>query len=495
MEDRDVPADTSKHVKKQVSASVNASQEMVGTLENVKSTTSVAKLEPGKNVKSTTSVAKLEPGKNVKSTTIEAKLEPGKILSAPSPSVSPVPTPSPAPSLSLSASRSQIASSTMSQVTVISEAETEAESKTTPGAQSMSSQQTGKSEVEPESTSELNRHHEGVMRTALDYPENAGDEIIWPDEKTYSEELLPEYFYEALDEDAVMSLQTREDLVIAYKAMIQDRNRLLIINQKLQSKAMDFLQKKKVATIKTSSKEPSARMQIDYEEKFSRYLYVWESLMATYTKDEEQLSNRFKVLSTAYESKLQENEKENETFIQFKRTHIKGAVNSQTGEKLTENEGLAGGHHMYDFEQLKIENQAYNEKIEERNEELSKLRRKIMNTLQVMGHIKEKIYFMANENETTKRILAELDADANKKREHLSKMKQVKDSLREDRGKLQQKSGLLGKSLMLRDMRLKQENVIQLKNELNNLKINHHGYTTGIERLNAQFKLANLTNY
>ena len=39
--------------------------------------------------------------------------------------------------------------------------------------------------------------------------------------------------------------------------------------------------------------------------------------------------------------------------------------------------------HMIDFEQLKIENQSLNEKIEERNEELIKLRKKTTLTVQV----------------------------------------------------------------------------------------------------------------
>lgn len=46
-------------------------------------------------------------------------------------------------------------------------------------------------------------------------------------------------------------------------------------------------------------------------------------------------------------------------------------------------EELAQGLHLIDFEQLKIENQALTEKIEERSEELLKLRRKITTTAQV----------------------------------------------------------------------------------------------------------------
>jgi hypothetical protein len=46
----------------------------------------------------------------------------------------------------------------------------------------------------------------------------------------------------------------------------------------------------------------------------------------------------------------------------------------------------AEGLHLIDFEQLKIENQSLNEKIEERNEELVKLRKKTTVTVQVSCH-------------------------------------------------------------------------------------------------------------
>ena len=51
---------------------------------------------------------------------------------------------------------------------------------------------------------------------------------------------------------------------------------------------------------------------------------------------------------------------------------------------MKQKEELAAGLHLIDFEQLKIENQTYNEKIEERNEDLLKLKRKIECTVQVL---------------------------------------------------------------------------------------------------------------
>ena len=54
-------------------------------------------------------------------------------------------------------------------------------------------------------------------------------------------------------------------------------------------------------------------------------------------------------------------------------------------------EELAEGLHLIDFEQLKIENQSLNEKIEERNQELLKLRKKTTTTVQVTLLYQEKI--------------------------------------------------------------------------------------------------------
>ena len=57
-------------------------------------------------------------------------------------------------------------------------------------------------------------------------------------------------------------------------------------------------------------------------------------------------------------------------------------------------EQLAEGLHMIDFEQLKINNMDLNEKIEERNEDILKLKRKVTSTVQVLTHVKEKLQFL-----------------------------------------------------------------------------------------------------
>lgn len=64
---------------------------------------------------------------------------------------------------------------------------------------------------------------------------------------------------------------------------------------------------------------------------------------------------------------------------------------------------------MIDYEQLKIENQTLNEKIEERNEELTRLRGKIINQVIMLSHTREKMKFIETQNEKNEKELTELN--------------------------------------------------------------------------------------
>jgi len=79
-------------------------------------------------------------------------------------------------------------------------------------------------------------------------------------------------------------------------------------------------------------------------------------------------------------------------------------------------EQLADGLHMIDFEQLKIENQTLHEKIEERNEELTKLKRKKTVTVQVLTHVREKLRFYEKNNRANQTDLNELEVETMKLR-------------------------------------------------------------------------------
>ena len=71
-------------------------------------------------------------------------------------------------------------------------------------------------------------------------------------------------------------------------------------------------------------------------------------------------------------------------------------------KELKKMEDYFEGLHIIDFEQLKIENNTLKEKIEDRNEEIHKLKKKINYTVQILAHLQEKSKFVSSENEIKK---------------------------------------------------------------------------------------------
>eukprot|EP00727_Mastigamoeba_balamuthi_P013483 m51a1_g8758 hypothetical protein (583) ;mRNA; r:108496-110318 len=114
-------------------------------------------------------------------------------------------------------------------------------------------------------------------------------------------------------------------------------------------------------------------------------------------------------------------------------------------------DSMRDGLHMIDFEQIKIENQAYTEKIEERNEELAKLQKKIDSTIQVTTHVKEKMSFVQVENERLKQELVGAERAVVQMRDALASSKIDRDALRAANVQLQKSNGLVGAMDLLRD--------------------------------------------
>jgi histone deacetylase 6 len=101
-------------------------------------------------------------------------------------------------------------------------------------------------------------------------------------------------------------------------------------------------------------------------------------------------------------------------------------------------EVLAGGLHLIDFEQLKIENQTHNEKIEERNEALIRLKRRVRSAVQVLTHVKEKLYFMEEEHRRLTAQRERLDGALAQRRQELTYARRARDKLSDGTRKLRQ---------------------------------------------------------
>ncbi|MEE6507953.1 hypothetical protein FKM82_017753 [Ascaphus truei] len=326
------------------------------------------------------------------------------------------------------------------------------------------------------------------------------------------EETAPQAVESEADED-----QARDELIQRYQTTVLERDKIQQKNAQLQNKLCEYFRRKKGEDTRPEMEKQTS----DLEQRYLKYLSTLEELRkqntleATFHQRQteelrdhcQEVLNRVDqewscfqeqkkmlalfgmrhrcagkhaspaVVEVIEQLQTKEERKEKE-LIQVRLENIKLKNNIRHFESiLRAKEELADGLHLIDFEQLKIENQTYNEKIEERNEELLKLRKKITSTVQVLTHLKEKLQFVQAENQDKKDTLMEVEADVAHKRDILTKTKQARDSLRIDNLKLKQKCGLLGNNLLLRDFEDKVDATEELGQRLEGLKRRHAEFT------------------
>merc|ERR1711912_131799 len=131
-------------------------------------------------------------------------------------------------------------------------------------------------------------------------------------------------------------------------------------------------------------------------------------------------------------------------------------------QQLRKKDELAENLHVIDFEQLKIENQTLNEKIEERNEELHKLRKKTVVTVQIITHMREKVEFVKQGYQSLKAELAQLDQDLAAQRDTVTKTKHERDDIRAENAKHRQQTGITNSEGLSRDYEARAEHIKQL---------------------------------
>ena len=171
--------------------------------------------------------------------------------------------------------------------------------------------------------------------------------------------------------------------------------------------------------------------------------------------------------------------------VRLKNIHLRNQLRKLEGN-LRRKEELSNELHLIDFEQLKIENQTLNEKIEERNEELLKLRKKTTTTVQVLTHLKEKLQFVQAENQLLKVELAELEAELSTHRDALTRAKHDRDSLRSENLRLRGEAGLIGNNDLLRDFDRRKKDIASMQVTLEGLKGRHRTLREQVVDINAK---------
>ncbi len=297
----------------------------------------------------------------------------------------------------------------------------------------------------------------------------------------------------------------------------EEKERVQSANVALQKRLVPFLLKKAETAASAAGgnvggqerKEEKLNLA-ESEKRYSDSLSYVNDARAQLNKAQAQYDRVAMDLQRRLDDKEEQAQKILESFREFKRDIAKGAENSRTGkpmplriisqfestetkkdqdvekvrlkninlrtqlrkieQQLRAKEQLAEGLHLIDFEQLKIENQTLNEKIEERNEELHKLRKKTTTTVQVLTHIKEKLQFVQGENGQLKHELSALDGELGTERDGLTKSKRERDRLRKENSKLKQRQGFVNSDLLVQDFEQRKIDMEALSSRLQELK-------------------------
>ena len=143
---------------------------------------------------------------------------------------------------------------------------------------------------------------------------------------------------------------------------------------------------------------------------------------------------------------------------------------ANTEEKVRDKEELAAGLFLVDFEQLKIENGALQEKIDARNGDLVRMRSKTGAQVQALTHMKEKLQHVRKENERVVRELATLAEESDKKGDHMRRLKAERDRYKKENERMQAASNTVDVPVLLDDYRFLKQKSAHLKQKTARLR-------------------------
>lgn len=334
-----------------------------------------------------------------------------------------------------------------------------------------------------------------------------------------------------------------EEIRNKYQALLKRRAQAIFVNAHLQNKAAEYYRRKKTAESQTNFKSKDnnaddndageAVNENNQEQRYVKYIDKLKNIKIDLKTLNSDITKQYEETKNTKTSSQQVVFEAWNSLVELYRAIASQAISSRTGKgipltdidflirnlekkesevssqrldhikmtnklkkkemQLKQREELADGLHLIDFEQLKIENQTYNEKIEERNEELMKLHQKITNTVQVLTHYKEKLQFMESESLIQSNKLKVIETEVVQCRDSLTKHKQNRDKLRTEFHKLQQNAGLLGsigaannaghkKSLvLLKDFEERQDETLKLEGDIEDFRKKHGELTLDIK--------------
>uniref|UniRef100_A0A8B9VGD2 CCDC113/CCDC96 coiled-coil domain-containing protein n=1 Tax=Anas zonorhyncha TaxID=75864 RepID=A0A8B9VGD2_9AVES len=152
---------------------------------------------------------------------------------------------------------------------------------------------------------------------------------------------------------------------------------------------------------------------------------------------------------------------------------------------------LLKGQSFADLAYMKKENQKLVEKFDDLCGEILKLKAQVSTAVHILSHYREKLRFVEAENQVREAELMDIDILLSQKRDFLTRRKQARDRLRANTLKLQQKRGLVGNEVLLRDFEEKVDTLELLRQQLETLKRHHTGLILTRREIRKKVREAN----
>ena len=305
-----------------------------------------------------------------------------------------------------------------------------------------------------------------------------------------------------------------EDLLEELRALREEEEKLSGENGQLQHRLVEHFRFRRAdERLGTAGDAERERGVTDYEQRYDKYLSVLQERQGESAKIKEYSDLQLETACETERERAAELAATLEEESLFKHDSMLAAIDSRTGrqmsaelvekilreeakketevgsirleniklsrnlgkkeEQLRQKEEVAEGLHMIEFEQLKIEHQKNNERVEDRNEDINRLRGKITRTVQVLTHVKEKLHFVSNENAKQREQLADSDVQVSVTRDRLTYIKQSRDRLRGENLKHQESGGLVNHKKLLRDLEDKNDFSDYLHTRIEQLRKRH----------------------
>ncbi|CAH0701273.1 unnamed protein product [Spodoptera exigua] len=289
----------------------------------------------------------------------------------------------------------------------------------------------------------------------------------------------------------------RDEYLAAHRELTLERQHQQVLNNILHRRLAEYYKKRKCEHVLKPLMGAS-----DMEEKYQQKLISYQELKEKSERDIADIKRKVTEVEETYTGRLEHANKKFDELQHLERSTGSGLIYSRKGKPIADKtverfltlqrrkseqssalclryirarnavaeleavvknlETIGPGLYVYQYEQLNIDNQNCNTKIEEREDELIKNRTKCTEHNQILAHIREKMHHTDEVIDFAECDLGDAEMEFYRAREDLGMVKSHRNKLRWSLEEEKLKAGLLTRKDLLRDFQSSLDMVVQL---------------------------------